>query len=258
MRTALALLLSAAAWPVAANAQAPTRADWSLTRDAQGCTIARAPKPRDDTHLILSQPLNQPYRLIVDGPGFKDRISDIAVEVLSDWERKPVLLPARASRNEAGTQITLRADNAGRLPGARALRFHDIAGRKVIGHVEAPGLEAALVRVRRCTTESAQVDRGSGESPVASPTGGLTSIERADYPAGALRAGAQGRAVVQVTVSAQGRASGCTVTRTSGSELLDETTCLLFARRARFAPARDAQGRPTQAPVEKAINWSLP
>lgn len=72
-----------------------------------------------------------------------------------------------------------------------------------------------------------------------------------DYPRGARRARAQGTVIVRFNVGADGRVSGCAITRSSGNADLDSTTCNLIERRYRYAPARDSQGRP----VPDLMGW---
>ena len=83
-------------------------------------------------------------------------------------------------------------------------------------------------------------------------------ISSADYPAEAIRRGEQGDVGVTIQVSPQGRVATCTVTRSSGSAILDATTCRLLTPRVRFIPARDAAGRPTTDIVVGRIRWMLP
>ena len=67
------------------------------------------------------------------------------------------------------------------------------------------------------------------------------------YPAASMRAGEEGDVSALLSVDDQGMVTDCHITRSSGHPLLDQATCRLAARRARFAPAKDAQGavRPT-------------
>ena len=67
-------------------------------------------------------------------------------------------------------------------------------------------------------------------------------IVNSDYPEAASRAGAVGTVIARFTVRADGRASQCRVTRSSGNADLDATTCRLIEKRFRYAPARDAAG----------------
>ncbi len=58
-----------------------------------------------------------------------------------------------------------------------------------------------------------------------------------------------------MTVDATGRVSDCTVVRSSGFKALDAETCKVVQRKARFAPARDEQGRPVAGVLYGDIAW---
>ena len=79
-----------------------------------------------------------------------------------------------------------------------------------------------------------------------------------DYPADALAAREQGLVGFTLEVGPDGRVSGCTVTRSSGSTALDSTTCGVISSRARFTPARDAGGAPVADEIRGRISWVLP
>ena len=81
-------------------------------------------------------------------------------------------------------------------------------------------------------------------------------IDLGDYPASALRAGEQGTTRVELIVAPNGRATGCTVTKSSGSTALDSATCRILLSRARFTPARDTTGSPVESRYSTAIRWS--
>lgn len=78
-----------------------------------------------------------------------------------------------------------------------------------------------------------------------------------DYPASALAARQQGRVDFTLVVGANGRASGCMINRSSGSSVLDSTTCRLMRSRARFTPAMDSNGNPATAAVRLHFEWRL-
>jgi protein TonB len=79
-----------------------------------------------------------------------------------------------------------------------------------------------------------------------------------DYPADALARGEQGTVLAQLTVDADGRVSGCAIVRSSGSRSLDDATCSIVERRARFDPARDAEGRAVASTyVTPPVVWRL-
>lgn len=83
-------------------------------------------------------------------------------------------------------------------------------------------------------------------------------VSNDDYPAAAIRAEQQGTVGFTLSVDAEGRPSDCVVTRTSGVALLDETACSLMMRRARFEPARDAEGKAIAARWSSRFRWELP
>lgn len=78
-----------------------------------------------------------------------------------------------------------------------------------------------------------------------------------DYPKAAAEAGAQGTVAMRFTVGVDGKPSDCRVTRSSGNDDLDETTCRLILKRFRYEPSRDAQGRPYADVVTGEQVWEL-
>jgi TonB family protein len=83
-------------------------------------------------------------------------------------------------------------------------------------------------------------------------------ISDTDYPLAAVVAGEQGAVGFRLFISAEGLVSDCQVTSSSGSRTLDEATCRILGARARFRPARDADGRPTTDQTSGRIRWVLP
>jgi protein TonB len=79
-----------------------------------------------------------------------------------------------------------------------------------------------------------------------------------DYPPSAIRAEEQGTVRFALDVSPDGRVTGCTVLESSGSAALDNSTCRIMQRRARFIPALDRKGRPTTDRVTTRLRWVLP
>ena len=78
-----------------------------------------------------------------------------------------------------------------------------------------------------------------------------------DYPAEALRNGEQGSVGIEFTVTPKGRASDCKVAQSSGSQLLDRTTCALITERARYNPALDAKGRAVAQTKRLRFRWQI-
>lgn len=78
-----------------------------------------------------------------------------------------------------------------------------------------------------------------------------------NYPSRALREEIQGTVGVNVVVSADGRVSSCTVSRSSGSSILDDAACVGMQRYARFNPALDDAGNPTTGRYSTSITYQL-
>ena len=79
-----------------------------------------------------------------------------------------------------------------------------------------------------------------------------------DYPPSALRAGEAGRVTFTLHVEQSGAVDGCDVVQSSGFADLDQTTCRLVQRRARFAPASDPTGQPIDASWTSSVDWKIP
>ena len=82
-------------------------------------------------------------------------------------------------------------------------------------------------------------------------------VHRADYPAEAIAGRHEGMVRFTLTVGANGRVTGCLITRSSGSRYLDSATCGLMVRRARFAPARGPSGTPEEGTFADSLVWRL-
>ncbi|MEO0462369.1 MAG: TonB family protein [Pseudomonadota bacterium] len=78
-----------------------------------------------------------------------------------------------------------------------------------------------------------------------------------NYPPRALREEVEGTVGVRVTIGANGRVSGCSVSRSSGSSVLDQAACKGMTRYARFNPALDDAGNPTTGSFATSIAYRL-
>lgn len=85
-----------------------------------------------------------------------------------------------------------------------------------------------------------------------------SSTTNDNYPPSALRRGEQGKTRFRLDINEKGRADNCQILESSGSPELDETTCDILIKRARFKPARDEAGRPVRGIHESTMTWQLP
>lgn len=113
-----------------------------------------------------------------------------------------------------------------------------------------PLVIAALLQSAVTTPEN----KASDPVPLV-PLASLVSPD--DYPAQAIADKQSGTVRVRLDIAANGRVDGCTVLRSSRSNILDASTCRLLRSRARFTPARDAGGRRVAGRIEDELRWSL-
>ena len=96
-------------------------------------------------------------------------------------------------------------------------------------------------------------------SQAARAKGNLVSLfSTDDYPQSAIRNEEQGTTAVRMTIGTDGRVADCTITSSSGSSALDNATCSILRRRARFTPAKDQAGHPISDSFSQRIRWELP
>lgn len=113
-------------------------------------------------------------------------------------------------------------------------------------------------------SETAVVGKGGMPAIVAPVTSATPAgnpgvwVTPEDYPATALRENAQGVTAFVLQINTVGRVAQCTVTQSSGSADLDETTCRVISERAVFVPARDNQGNPVEGRYASRVKWVVP
>jgi TonB family protein len=163
---------------------------------------------------------------------------------------------------------------------AKSGHLHIYTGDTIVDKLSLEGSAAGRAAFERCWTyliadEKAKArerarwqdipkDPFSGPAPPpqreggAAPIGALYAlVSPDDYPASAVANHEQGQVRFLLSVAVDGRVTDCTILQSSGSAALDNTTCGLMLRRARFVPARDAMGHPVADTYESVVSWKL-
>lgn len=83
-------------------------------------------------------------------------------------------------------------------------------------------------------------------------------VTQDDYPAEALQKGESGIVAFETQIDPAGKPSGCRTTASSGSAILDATTCRLIMERGSFRPATDANGQPVAGKWQMRVKWNPP
>lgn len=79
-----------------------------------------------------------------------------------------------------------------------------------------------------------------------------------DYPAAAQNSGQTGEVLFQVEVAVDGSVRECKTLRSAGVKELDDETCSLLKRRAKFSPALDAENRAIIGYYINRVRWRVP
>lgn len=82
------------------------------------------------------------------------------------------------------------------------------------------------------------------------------AISTDDYPPGARRANRQGTTRYVVAVDKSGAPTNCTIIKSSGHQDLDDKTCQLVMKRAKFIPARDDAGDAAPGIIRHLVVWT--
>lgn len=106
-----------------------------------------------------------------------------------------------------------------------------------------------------------------GPGPSASPFDPVGAVPRGnpgrwvtndDYRPRWVRENLTGAARFTLAIDASGKVTDCTITRSTGHAVLDEATCQLLRKRARFDAARDGSGKPVAGSYSSTITWRIP
>jgi protein TonB len=167
---------------------------------------------------------------------------------------------------------------------AKGSSLHVYLGEQQIDQLSLDGSAAALAAVDRCLrkvradlaaaarekaryahlpedpfagapVQAPSVDGPRGASPLNQSSIGRRVME--NYPSAALRESRQGTVGLSVSIGADGRVLGCSVTASSGHADLDDAACQGMARYARFSPALDAAGEPTEGSWSTVVTYGL-
>ena len=83
-------------------------------------------------------------------------------------------------------------------------------------------------------------------------------LTNSDYRSSWVRREYTGVAGFRLDIAASGKVTGCRITSSTGHSELDEATCKLIQRRARFEPARGPNGEPVAGSFSSSVRWQLP
>ena len=83
-------------------------------------------------------------------------------------------------------------------------------------------------------------------------------ISNNDYPSISIRREHEGSTGYRLVIGSNGRVDACQITRSSGHSVLDNATCRLLQRRARFDAAKNNRGEAVVGAYTGSVTWQLP
>jgi TonB family protein len=258
----LALL---AAPPAAAAPLPPAKPGWTVDWGETRCSLAREGQPAMALQIIPGTTEIQLY--LFDTSWRTPPVPhDADAALLFHPGDTKVVAPAgmaKAKDVRVGVRLNrLERPFLDQFAAAESLAIQS-KGREVT-QIAIPGAAKAIAALRECEA-SALKEWGLDATKMmslrsyANPTGGYFAwIHDSDYPDKAIHNGESGTVVALLKVGADGHAIGCAVIDSSGSKELDEQTCAIYGRRAKWDPAIDADGNPTQGLGAVRVRWMLP
>lgn len=112
-------------------------------------------------------------------------------------------------------------------------------------------------RIEMRETRSRSFKRIPGLGPLAPHRRNWVWKNEYDYPARAIRKRESGTVVAAWEIAEDGVVEGCHIVESSGSKLLDDTSCRLITSRIRYDPARDSTGARVRSADSMSVEWTL-
>jgi hypothetical protein len=215
-------------------------------------------------------------------PGSATRnVKDLLVHLDNSWyamgaasiDSAPSINPAMGGAMMPVLRVPMAASFALALPNSRLLTLWDNGGLQEQYYLENFDAET-IAEWRKCIATAppptVSPDVGYRLQPPyrqLTPSNKNNWITGDDYPARLLREEISGIVAYRLEVGVNGRVTGCSLNTAYvpvGGEVvntvpeLNETTCRVITRRARFQPATDALGRPFPSEYVGRIRWALP
>jgi len=188
------------------------------------------------------------------------RTGDLVITPVSG---KPLIVKARNGSLKPGTHLILGALDGDALSALEDSDTLTLSYRREAFQLTGVNLKGALAAAQTCEDD---LLRDWGVDPaelrlIATPAKALYDPADwqtgGDYPTKELNAGRAGSVVIKLDLAATGGVASCTVVVSSGVEAFDKRSCAMAVKRAKFAPARLADGKPVPSLVFLNIRWNI-
>lgn len=233
--------------------------DWQLSRASGSCAASVALSGGARLLIAYHGGQNLSFVNIVD-PALALTVGSTgrALVRFGSFPEEAVEARARAFENDGTVMLGLAPSrNTGRLRGLAEAGSISITygGRPAVVH-PVPGARDGIERLLACA-EEARAALPAAEQMSRAWLNTYFSVS--DYPREAVVGRQQGTVRFWVKVGADGHVTDCLVIQSSGSPLLDTTTCRIIRERAAYTPVRNAAGEAVPSfDGDYSITWRLP
>ena len=247
--------------------------DWRITTEGLGCVLSNRPGAEEAELWVLrtqsgsddiSIGLPRPLEPDVSGEPVAVQMGDFVQAMNVTGARQRLITPRLqdgfmdALRASAMLEIVHGDTVLYTIPLAGSAEGHasllDCARQLPGGPFKPP--PAPPLPPRATTSAAPPPPTFYGKARMAMPIDPGRWITPDDYKVDGERL--EGDVGFRVDVTPAGRVARCMITQSSGHPRLDEHTCQLIARRARFEPALDRDGNPTTGNFSNRVIWRLP
>lgn len=271
---AIAAALATTPAPAAMEAPWARIGEWQVAPLMPGLCYAWRDYPGGTSLSFWSDPSGGSALLALND-GWSARRGAYRVSLVQGGRRRTLRPGGESLEGRRGLDAKVSRASTAALRAAGAILEVEAPGGGLLTRLDLAGLAAAADRLADCGTQAATAayfpppapppplpPTGPGKRRPAHPRidlGALISPD--DYPAAAIRARDEGIVDYRLDIDPAGGVTGCSITGSSGSAVLDSATCRLLlgrGRLARFAPARDRKGRRAAGSYSGSIVWRLP
>ena len=269
-RTAILATMMSAAWPAIAAKPTPPPATllapsgkWTIEYAKDMCVLTRAFGTGSDAILFALKPApnsDQARIMLIRKTPTQSPHVGTAIVRLSDGS-VPSYAQAKSSwaKGVSLTAIDLPRSSLDPLiaGGTITIRF----GGKINATFAPTGMAAAVKQLGAC-----ERDLLTGWGMTVEAQDAIAQLPRLDlrplfrnddYPNNLLNAGVQGSVGALMRVDATGAVDDCKAIEQSGTAQLDDVTCQILRKRAKYQPAIDRLGKPVPALIFYRINWMI-
>lgn len=247
---------------------APLAADggWVVDYADNACNVARVfgkGKQRVMLALVLV-PGRETSQLILNSPyDGKEKIRQADLVITTGPDSPPITAFAMSGSVKHGArllQASIAADDLARIESAKSLVFKH---RGQTLHLATNGMKKPLAMALTCEDD---LLRTWGSDPVAfrsiavrakATQSPATWVMHTDYPNESMRAGETGTVGVRLSIAADGQVTECKVITSSTFPRLDQQTCAMLRKRARYEPAQQADGTKIPSMSFMRFRWMI-